>query len=45
MWIANAIMLVVGTWLVLYVVLDLRATPPLRRRLWDWLRSKFSVPG
>jgi len=41
MWIANAIMLVVGTWLVLYVVLDLRATPPLRRRLWDWVRSKF----
>jgi lipopolysaccharide export system permease protein len=41
MWIANAIMLVVGTWLVLYVVMDLRATPPLRRRIWDWLRSTF----
>jgi lipopolysaccharide export system permease protein len=41
MWIANAIMLVVGTWLVLYVVMDLRATPPLRRRLWAWIRSKF----
>ena len=41
MWVANAIMLVVGTWLVLYVVLDLRATPPLRRRLWGWLKSKF----
>lgn len=41
MWIANAIMLVVGIWLVLYVVLDLRATPPLRRRLWDWITSLF----
>ena len=39
MWIANLIMLLVGLWLVLYVSLDLRATPPLRRRLWDWLRS------
>jgi len=45
MWIANAIMLVVGTWLVLYVVLDLRATPPLRKRLWDWMRSTFQIPG
>lgn len=41
MWTANAIMLVVGCWLVLYVTLDLRATPPLRRRLWDWITSKF----
>ncbi len=39
MWIANLIMSGAGIWLVLYVVLDLGATPPLRRRLWNWLRS------
>jgi lipopolysaccharide export system permease protein len=39
MWIANLIMSGAGIWLVIYVVLDLGATPPLRRRLWDWLRS------
>ncbi|PEN14375.1 permease [Longibacter salinarum] len=39
MWIANAIMIVVGLWLVMYVILDLRATPPLRSRLWMWLKS------
>lgn len=39
MWIANAIMIVIGIWLVVYVILDLRATPPLRARLWNWLRS------
>ncbi len=39
MWIANLIMSGAGLWLILYVVLDLGATPPLRRRLWDWLRS------
>ena len=37
MWIANAVMIAAGLWLVVYVILDLRATPPLRRRLWDWL--------
>jgi lipopolysaccharide export system permease protein len=37
MWIANLVMSGAGVWLVLYVVLDLGATPPLRRRLWDWL--------
>lgn len=42
MWIANAIMIVVGTWLVTYVILDLRATPPLRHRLRDWFRDLFS---
>lgn len=41
MWAANAIMLVVGCWLVMYITLDLRATPPLRRRLWEWIKSKF----
>lgn len=40
MWIANLIMSGVGVWLVLYTVLDLGATPPLRRRLWGWLTSK-----
>ena len=39
MWIANLIMSGAGVWLILYVVLDLGATPPLRRRLWDWLTS------
>jgi lipopolysaccharide export system permease protein len=39
MWIANLIMSGAGLWLLVYVVLDLGATPPLRRRLWDWLRS------
>jgi lipopolysaccharide export system permease protein len=37
MWMANLIMSGVGLWLLLYVVLDLGATPPLRRRLWAWL--------
>jgi lipopolysaccharide export system permease protein len=41
MWIANAISLVVGAWLVVYVVMDLRATPPLRERLWTWLRERL----
>jgi len=41
MWIANTIMIAVGIWLVTYVILDLRATPPLRTRLWEWLRSLF----
>jgi lipopolysaccharide export system permease protein len=39
MWIANLIMSGAGLWLIVYVVLDLGATPPLRRRLWDWLTS------
>lgn len=32
MWIANIIMLLLGLWLVVYVALDLRATPRLRSR-------------
>jgi lipopolysaccharide export system permease protein len=39
MWIANLVMSGAGFWLILYVVLDLGATPPLRRRLWNWLTS------
>jgi lipopolysaccharide export system permease protein len=39
MWIANLVMSGAGLWLILYVVLDLGATPPLRRRLWNWLQS------
>lgn len=42
MWVANMIMVTVGTWLVVYIVMDLRATPPLRTRLWTWLRSLWS---
>ncbi|NBC18530.1 MAG: LptF/LptG family permease [Bacteroidetes bacterium] len=38
MWIANLVMLLVGLWLVFYVTLDLRATPPLRKRFLQWLR-------
>lgn len=38
MWVANLLMLLIGIWLVIYVVLDLRATPPLRTRLWLWLK-------
>ena len=33
MWVANLVMTVLGVWLVVYVMLDLRATPPLRKRL------------
>jgi len=40
MWIANLIMSGVGLWLLLYVVLDLGATPPLRRRVWNWLTDE-----
>lgn len=32
MWIANIMMLLLGLWLVIYVALDLRATPRLRSR-------------
>jgi lipopolysaccharide export system permease protein len=39
MWIGNIIMSGVGVWLTLYVALDLGATPPLRRRLQDWIKS------
>ena len=39
MWIANLVMSGAGLWLILYLVLDLSATPPLRRRLWNWLQS------
>jgi lipopolysaccharide export system permease protein len=38
MWIANLVMLLVGLWLVFYVALDLRSTPPLRKRFLLWLR-------
>jgi len=43
MWIANAVMILAGIWLVVYVVLDLRATPPLRRRLWNWMRPLLGL--
>jgi lipopolysaccharide export system permease protein len=42
MWIANLIMSGVGVGLLVYVVLDLGATPPLRERFWKWLRSDDS---
>ncbi|GIV61923.1 MAG: permease [Rhodothermaceae bacterium] len=40
MWAANVVSLLVGAWLVLYVTLDLRATPPLRTRLAAYLRRR-----
>ena len=40
MWIANILMTIIGLWLVLYVALDLRATPPLHKRLMGWLRRE-----
>jgi lipopolysaccharide export system permease protein len=40
MWIANVVMSGAGVWLILYVVLDLGATPPLRDRLWAWLTTE-----
>jgi len=43
MWIANVLSILGGTWLVVYVVKDLRATPPLRRRLWAWLQSQLGL--
>ena len=39
MWAANAVMLVVGGWLMCYVSLDLHATPPLHKRLRNWLKG------
>ncbi len=33
MWIANLAMFIIGAWLVVYVIFDLRATPRLRHRL------------
>lgn len=39
MWIANLLMIALGFWLVIYTVLDLRATPPLRHRVWTWVRN------
>ena len=44
MWAANLVLSLVGVWLFLYVWLDLRATPPLRRRLWHWMKSQ-ACPG
>ena len=40
MWIANIIMSIIGLWLILYVSLDLRATPPLRKRFMAWIKRK-----
>ncbi len=38
MWAANLVTIITGVWLMLYAALDLRATPPLRRRLADLFR-------
>ena len=39
MWIANLVMIAAGLWLMTYVTLDLRATPPLRARFLRRLRK------
>ncbi len=39
MWIANIVGLAAALWLFVSASLDLRATPPLRQRLWGWMRS------
>lgn len=39
MWVANILMTLLGVWLLIYVSLDLKATPPLRRRVLEWLRG------
>ena len=41
MWIANVLSIVGGAWLVVYVVKDLRATPPLRHRAWQWIHERI----
>ncbi len=42
MWVANIVMIAIGLWLLMYVTLDLRATPPLRTRFLAWLKSWWS---
>lgn len=39
MWVANMVMGVVCGWLMIYITMDLRATPPLRSRLRRWIRT------
>jgi len=39
MWGANIVMIALGLWLMVYVTLDLRATPPLRERFLEWIRK------
>jgi lipopolysaccharide export system permease protein len=39
MWLANAVMIAGGLWLILYVWMDLRATPPLRKRLLGFMTA------
>ena len=38
MWAANIVMIALGLWLMVYITLDLRATPPLRARLFGRIR-------
>ena len=40
MWGANVVLSLAGLWLLVYVSLDLRATPPLRRRVWEGLKQR-----
>lgn len=44
MWLANIVMVLLGIWLVIYITLDLSATPPLRKRLWDLIRENRKAP-
>ena len=43
MWAANIVMLALGLWLMVYVTLDLRATPPLRERFRVWIRNRRQI--
>lgn len=40
MWVANVVTLCGAAYLMLYVTLDLQATPPLRRRIKSWLTGR-----
>lgn len=41
MWTANIVMIALGLWLMMYVSKDLRATPPLRKRLRHSILKRF----
>ena len=41
MWIANIVVIGLSLWLMVYIIMDLRATPPLRKRLWRWIQQVF----
>jgi lipopolysaccharide export system permease protein len=44
MWLANIVMVLLGAWLVVYITMDLAVTPPLRKRLWGWVKRGRKEP-